>query len=119
MRNIVREYARETSVYLLIDALDELPWEDKDDVFDVLEALAEPSFPRIHLLITSRDRAYIRDALAEPLNWQEITIEEHIVQEDIRRYVSRTINTDRRLRSLSAPLRQAIFKRVGDESRGM
>ena len=119
LRNVVRVHAQETNVYLLIDALDEIPWERKDDVLDILEAIAYQDPFRVHLLVTSRDRAYIRDALAEPLDWKEITVEKHLVQADIRRYVSNAIEADRTLRSLSASLQQEILKRVGDEARGM
>lgn len=119
LRNLVRVHAQEKNVYLLIDALDEIPWERRDDVFDILEAIADQGLSSIHLLVTSRDRAYIRDALTEPLLWKEITVEEHFVQADIRRYVSNATEADRTLRSLSASLKQEILERVGDEGRGM
>ena len=119
LRDVVRAHAQETNVYLLIDALDEIPWERRDAAFDILEAIADQDSSNIHLLVTSRDRAYIRDALAEPLDWKEITVEEHLVQADIRRYVSNAIGADRTLRSLSASLQQDILKRVSDEGRGM
>lgn len=119
LRNVVRVHAQEKNVYLLIDALDELPWERRDDMFNILEAITDQGLSSIHLLVTSRDRAYIRDALTEPLVWKEITVEEHFVQADIRRYVSNAMEADRNLRSLSASLKQEILERVGDEGRGM
>ena len=119
LQNVVRVHAQKTNVYLMIDALDEVPWERRDDMFDILEAIADQDLFGIHLLVTSRDRAYIRDALTEPLDWKEITVEEHLVQADIRRFVTHAIEADRTLRSLSASLQEAILKRVGDDARGM
>ena len=119
LQNVVRVHAQETNVYLLIDALDEIPWERRNDLFDILEAIASQDLFRIHLLVTSRNRAYIRDALAKPLDWKEIAVEEHLVQADIGRYVLNAIKADRTLRSLSASLQEEILRKVGDEARGM
>ena len=119
LQNVVRVHAQKTKVYLLVDALDEIPWERRDDMFDILEAIADQDLFGIHLLVTSRDRAYIRDALTEPLDWKEFAVEEHLVQADIRRYITHAIKADRTLRSLSASLQEEILKRGGDDARGM
>jgi ankyrin repeat domain-containing protein 50 len=119
LRNVVKLYAEKTDVYLLIDALDEIPLESRDDVFDILDAIADQQLSHLHLLVTSRDHADIRQALTKPLDWSEVIVEEHLVQADIGRYVSNTIEGDRRLRSLNSNMKQEILQRVAVEGGGM
>lgn len=119
LRNVVKLYAEKTDVYLLIDALDEIPLESRDDVFDILDAIADQQLSHLHLLVTSRDHADIRQALTKPLDWSEVVVEEHLVQADIGRYVSNTIEGDRRLRSLNSNMKQEILQRVAVEGGGM
>ncbi len=112
LREVVNMYAKKTDVYILIDALDEIPLESRDEVFDILDAIAGQQLPYLHLLVTSRDHADIRQALTKPLDWSEVVVEEHLVQADIYQYVSNTIEGHRRLRSLAADIKQEIIQRV-------
>ena len=119
LKKVVKLYAAEIDVYLLIDALDEIPLESRDDVFDILDAVAEQQPLYLHLLVTSRDHADIRQALTKPLDWCQVVVEEQVVQADIKRYVSNTIEDDRRLRSLTSNMKQEILQRVAVEGGGM
>ena len=119
LKNVVKLYAEKTHIYLLIDGMDEIPLERRDDVFDILDAIASQQLSHLHLLVTSRDHADIRQALTNPLDWSEVVVEEHLVQADICRYVSNTIEGDRRLVSLNSSLKQEILQRFAVEGCGM
>lgn len=119
VRDLVKLYAEHKDVYILIDALDEIPLESRDDVFDILDAIGDQDLPYLHLLVTSRDHADIREALTKPLSWNEVVVEKHLVQADVERYVSNTIERNRKLRSLGSDLKQEILHRVAVKGNGM
>ncbi|KAJ3534689.1 hypothetical protein NM208_g7438 [Fusarium decemcellulare] len=115
----VNQPACERAIYILIDGLDEVPWSSRSCFLQLTSNLAALDLHRVHLLITSRNQPDIQEAMSEPIAWAHITIEDSLVQEDINRYVSYTINLDRRLRRLPEKTKDAIKTRVGDEGKGM
>src|SRR5438552_551615 len=70
-------------VYLLVDGLDEIPWEHRQGFFDLLQACAEANSARVHLLVSSRYQVDIRSALRKPIFWTSISFEEQLITEDI------------------------------------
>ncbi|KAK4250674.1 hypothetical protein C7999DRAFT_38283 [Corynascus novoguineensis] len=95
LSEIIRDF---TDVYLVIDALDESPRSLSRDA--VLQALAEIrawSDPKLHLLVTSRDEADIREELHA--NQDEIVVMKNdSIDRDIALFVSQHLRQNRRLR---------------------
>ena len=73
----------------------------------------------VHLLVTSRNQPDIQETMTAPITWGRISIEEAMVQPDIRRYVSHTIDSNLRLARLPEAVRNTIKGRVADQGKGM
>jgi ankyrin repeat domain-containing protein 50 len=81
-------------VYVVIDALDESPRGERRD--PVLETLAEMHgwlIGGLHILITSRDEADIRDGLS-PQTSDEVSMDNKDVDKDIEDYVVQRLRND-------------------------
>ena len=85
-------------VYILVDALDESPkYDARDQVLDVIETMRKWRFPRLHLLVTSRDEPDIRDSL-NPAEDDEVILKKTEINRDIENFISEQLNIDRNLR---------------------
>ena len=105
--------------YILIDGLDEVPWADREVFLQLLTDLTALNLRNIHLLVTSRNQPDIQDAMMEPVQWDQITVEQHMVQPDIGRYVSFRIESNPRLRRLPKDVKQAVETRVANQAKDM
>lgn len=121
LRSPTEQGVPEPQTFLLIDGLDEFPWEHRDPLFRALQeiALAGHQFSHLRILVTSRNQPDIQDALANPIYWPPVPVESGMVQADIRIYVERTIQSHARLSRLPPEVKDAIRIRVVDEGRGM
>jgi hypothetical protein len=113
------EPEKQRNIYILVDGLDEVPWVDREEFFQLLSMVTALDLHHVHLLVTSRNQPDIQEAMTEPVLWGQITIEQGMVQPDIRRYVSYTIESNRRLSRLPETVKNAIKARVVNQGKGM
>jgi hypothetical protein len=109
----------QAKIILLLDALDELPRKDgqNTEVLDLLHRIAMEKLPHVSILVTSRDRADIREYLT-PI-FQDLCMDYQAINEDIGLYVPRAIESSPRLRRQSPEIKEAITDRLVGEARGM
>jgi hypothetical protein len=109
-------------IYLVIDALDEVPPQYSEDVLAFLQELARASSRRLHLLVTSRYDSRIETILGDPSFWKIIPIIKEAVNEDIERYVSKFVHDDTRLSKLyseSSTVRELMQEKLVEKGNGM
>lgn len=106
-------------LFLIADALDECP-EGGDIRQKVLEFLARLSqqAPNLQILATSREVADVRD-LMEKLGAAPLSIAEHIVDADVRKYVAAQLLRDYRLSRLDPATKTRIEETISTKSNGM
>lgn len=104
---ILAVLARYSTVFVVLDALDECPEEGdaRSKLFDGLDHLARTA-PNLKLLVTSRDIHDIQESM-ESLPAERLPLETRAVDKDIDTYVSHQL------------LRGQYFKRLGQESRDL
>jgi hypothetical protein len=105
--------------FLFIDALDEIPLEQRWEVFEFLNQLANQKLPHVRILVTSRDEPSIREGLSGSIQWSEVPVDRRAVEIDIENYVRRTLSSHRSLRPRSDDTKNAILSRVVKEDSGM
>ena len=100
---ILTEYLRQAvnrcrHIYLFLDALDESPAEtSRTDVLSIINTLRGWQLPGLHLLVTSRDIADIREGLNTETNYM-VALQNNDVDQDILRYVSYQVEHDWQLK---------------------
>ncbi|KAJ6120565.1 ankyrin repeat-containing domain protein [Penicillium sp. IBT 18751x] len=86
------------NVYILLDALDEIPYgHARMEMLDILNEISSWSEPSLHMLVTSRDEADIRDEMNSAAV-RMISMNNESVARDITAYISSYLRTHRRLR---------------------
>jgi hypothetical protein len=105
------------NTYLVVDALDEMPIIEREEVLRFLQTLANLKLRKLHILVTSRTEPLILDALA--LHWVPVVMDAAIVNQDISIYVSRTIEKHKRLRRQTPATKELIRQRLVEGGNGM
>ncbi|KAM3414332.1 hypothetical protein BST61_g10979 [Cercospora zeina] len=105
--------------YLMVDALDECP-EDNDNRRGVLELLARllHNASNIRILAASRDESNIRSSM-QASEAVQLTIDTHVVDADIRKYISAEISRDSGLSRLSSQVKAQIEDTLTNRADGM
>ena len=105
-------------VFILIDALDELPLgSSRDAIIQFLDELASYRIPHLHLLATARNDTDIRMGLS---SWDiRLCIDKSKMIEDMRLFVTRELEKDIGLASKSGAIKDEIVRRLVDEGNGM
>ena len=89
-------------VYIVLDALDENPrYDQRDHVLSVIDIMRNWHLPGLHLLVTSRNEADIREVL-NPAQEHEVVMKNAAIEKDIGDYIDGKLKTDPRLRKWSA-----------------
>ncbi|KAL9045262.1 MAG: hypothetical protein Q9214_001672, partial [Letrouitia sp. 1 TL-2023] len=97
LRRMIKRFDQ---VYILIDALDESPRYPEDArvyVLDIVEKIRSWYCDGLHLLVTSRDEYDIRRFL-NPLDKEQVLMQNNNVDGDIADYISRRLIEDRKLK---------------------
>jgi hypothetical protein len=113
----LQSYRSET--YFIIDALDEVPRDDRDSVIRFLEKMTSLKLNNFHLLVTSRNEPDLQQSFTYPVPWSEEMMEETAVNRDIGLYVSRILEHSPLLRHQDEVVKRLIRKRLVNEGRGM
>jgi archaellum biogenesis ATPase FlaH len=105
--------------YLVIDAVDEC--DDRDHTLKVLERLGALKSKNLHLLITSRDEADIRESATSFIQPECcLDLQAALVDVDIRQYISHRWETDKTLRKWKGhPIRIEAEKELLNKSNRM
>jgi hypothetical protein len=111
-------------VYIIIDALDECPNvsgmpTSREEVLELVEELVNLELPNVHICVTSRPEFDIRTAL-EPLTTLRVSLhEERGQKQDIMDYVTKVVNSDRKMRSWREQDKQLVIEVLSEKADGM
>ena len=111
-------------VYLVVDGLDEclntsaFP-SPRSKVLNLLKDLIESEFPNLHICVTSRPEADIKDVLG-PLIFRRVSLHDQYEQEgDIKEYIESVINTHQTSRRWKAEHKQLVIDVLTKKADGM
>jgi hypothetical protein len=104
------------NVYIVFDALDECP--DRHQFLGLIKEIQGWNLDTLHLLATSRDEQDIEKTLRGLVSHQ-ISMDESLVDSDIRVYVSRALKDDEKLSKYSAEKKETIETTLIDGAHGM
>jgi hypothetical protein len=113
-------------IFIIVDALDECPNttgfpSPREKVLNVLEELASPQHPNLHICVTSRPAPDIRTVL-EPLTSLSSRVslhEESGQRDDIVQYVNSVVYSDRTMRKWRAEDKELVISRLTEKAGGM
>jgi hypothetical protein len=106
----------EKNVYIIFDALDECP--DRQQFLKLIKEIHGWNFNTLRLLATSRDEQDIEEALRD-LILHQVSMDEGIIDSDIRVYVSRKLKDDNKLSKYSAEKKETIENTLIGGAHGM
>jgi hypothetical protein len=101
--------------YLIFDPLDECP--EREEVLDFLMTVSEWKVDKLKALVTSRPLSDIEEAL-DFVGARRIPLQSHLVDGDIKTYVSSRIVADKQLQQHSN-VKDEIEKRLIEGAAGM
>ena len=111
-------------VYLIVDALDEcsntsVVRSPRAEVLDVIKELITSQFPNLHICITSKLEADIKDIL-DPLIFRHISLhDERGQKKDIEDYIKSVINAHPRNRRWKVEHKQLVIDVITGKADGM
>jgi ankyrin repeat domain-containing protein 50 len=113
---VLAEVSRTRRTFLMIDALDECPKEERQLFFETFVQGSLPS--NLNVLITSRKEPDI-DAALGPSFSRTICIQNAVIDADVRVHVDKAIARDARLLKWKPAIREEILNAIVDGSHGM
>jgi hypothetical protein len=94
LQKMIREFK---GVYIILDALDEC--KDKEKLLEDIETITGWELENLHILVTSRGEKDIEDSLDSLVDGtKKICIQSALVNDDIRIYVHKRLQTDQKLK---------------------
>ncbi|KAH7019752.1 ankyrin repeat-containing domain protein [Ilyonectria destructans] len=115
---IMTEISSSERTFLLIDALDECPKDERPVFFDTLFNSKSPLPSNLSLLITSRRESDI-EAVLQPSMSNTVWIQSSVVDADVRIHVSNSISRDSRLSRWKPAVRDEMLDAIVKGSNGM
>jgi hypothetical protein len=118
------EVVAQQPVYIIVDALDECPDTSgmptpREMVLGLLEDLVHMQLPSLHVCVTSRPEADIKDIL-EPLAYSAVSLhDENGQQKDISDYVSKVVYSDRKMRKWQDGVKKLVVEELSKKADGM
>jgi hypothetical protein len=115
--------AAQQPIYVIIDALDECPNSPgipnpREVVLDLLESLVNLDLPNLHICVTGRTEADIKDVLG-PLA-TTISLHDQIGhRRDISDYVSHFVSSDRMVRRWQSDQKELVVEGLSKKADGM
>ena len=110
-------------VYIIVDALDECSdtsaVSSRAEVLKLLKELIEFQFPNLHICVTSRPEADIKDVLDSLIPLRVSLHDEKGQKTDIDNYIKTVINTDSRNRGWKAEHKQMVIEVLTKKANGM
>ncbi|KAH0423117.1 hypothetical protein CcaCcLH18_12402 [Colletotrichum camelliae] len=105
-------------VFILIDALDEVPNDQIELVATLLQDLGQLELPKLRILCTSRYQPDIDLALSQPVRWQKQDMNQSSIVQDVEKYVLDALSSSK-LRLLDQQLKNDIVERAARQGEGM
>ena len=106
-------------VFVFVDALDEIPFAEREEVTSFLAEIAGLKLAHLHLFVTSRNEPDIEQALNYPIRWVETTMREEEVNADIDIYVTTFLESSTRLRNQEKRTKDLIRRRLVSQGGSM
>ena len=103
-------------LYIVLDALDECT--EREELLEFLETVAGWKINRLHILTTSRREGDITETL-ETLVTNQVCIQSELVSADIRTYVRKRLQNDRKLKAWPRAVQSEIETVLVDGAHGM
>jgi hypothetical protein len=115
LQQALQAFARNSTVILLIDALDECG--SRKDALDFISSLTK-TMQNVNVLITSRDELDIREALH---SFARLRMESRLEEMnlDIRFYIDSRLQSDSKLQWLNSSVKTDIVSLLNSKSAGM
>jgi hypothetical protein len=113
---VIAEVSRAGRTFLIIDALDECPKEERALFFETFVQGSLPS--NLNVLVTSRKESDI-DAALGPSFSRTICIQNAAIDADVRVHVDKAITRDARLLKWKPAIREEILNAIVEGSHGM
>ena len=111
-------------LYLIMDALDECPKTStvrspRTEALSLIEELIMSQFPNLHICVTSRPEADIKDVL-DPLIFRSVSLhDENGQKRDIEEYIKSVINTHPKNRRWKVEHKQLVIDVLTKKADGM
>ncbi|KAF7930587.1 uncharacterized protein EAE98_004987 [Botrytis deweyae] len=109
--------------YLILDAVDECPrgYEqgNRQVVCELLQELSSWAYKSLHIFMTSRKEADIKEIIDEIPRLSIFPIRNENVNSDTRRYVKKQLENDKKLRKWSPEIKTEIAMALEDSANGM
>jgi hypothetical protein len=126
LTNCLREMllvAAQQPIYIIVDALDECPNlsgipTPREVLLNIMEDLVCQGLPNLHICLTSRPEADIKDVLG-PLASTVSLHDELGQQKDISDYVSNFVSSDRMMRRWRSAEKDLVVKELSTKADGM
>jgi hypothetical protein len=118
------ELRRQTTTYIMIDALEECPNTSgfptaRGKVLQLVEELVHLRLPNLRICVASRPEVDIRDVLG-PLTSLQVSLHDESGQKkDIFDYITKVVYTDSTMRRWSNEDKELVIKVVSDKADGM
>ncbi|KAL6714577.1 hypothetical protein ACLMJK_008002 [Lecanora helva] len=117
LKGVIRDILdRLPSVHIIIDALDEC--QDRESLLECFEDFCSWRQDNVHILATSRQEADIEDCF-NMIASEKLSLEDGVVDEDIRRYVQYQLRHDKKLSRWSADVQLEIENALSEGAQGM
>lgn len=102
--------------FIIIDALDECS--DRQELLSFINGIIDWKVGKLHVLATSRKETDISEVL-DPLITEQISIQNGLVNADIRLYIQERLRNDRKLKKWPEKIRMEIETTLMDGAHGM
>jgi hypothetical protein len=121
MQKVLAQILKTDKVYLVIDALDEVPrGVQRDKLLEFVSQLPNFGTDRFRVLVTSRNENDIQDALGgSDTGWMDLPIAPEHINQDIERYVNEGIEKHRSLKRQSDSTKALIREKLIQNANGM
>ena len=120
----VLESPNQSTVYIVIDALDECPAEagllsPREEVLELVKDLVELQIPTLRLCVTSRPEADVGPVLA-PLTFRSVSLHDEKGQaQDITEYIKFVVNSDPKIRAWRRADKELVVEALTKKADGM
>lgn len=102
--------------FIIIDALDECPLQEREELLDTITQMAEGNFRHLHIFTTSRQEPDIVKAFD---SHEKIAFQASMVDEDIRKYVQETMQNNPRIQKWPEETRNQVREILAKQANGM
>ena len=115
---------RQAPTYIILDAIDECPVTSsipspREEVLELVEDLVGLHLPDLHICVTSRPEADIRIVLDRLTGCPVSLHDESGQKEDIAKYVSSFVQSDRRMGRWREEDKELVIKTLSEKADGM